>query len=411
MLSQLAWFDEEFQEHDPEVRELIAKGREFHAGRPGADGRESSGDSGHRCCRRTGGWRRRGQIEISTTPFYHPILPLLCDSDIAGVSHPGVPLPPRFRYPEDARRQLRAGARVHQRDFRGGAGRAVAVGRLGLRRGLSPSPPRRASNGPPPIAACSTARCGSAASLDELYRPYQWQQNGRADAGDLPRSLPERSDRLRLFRHGRRAKPPTIFCTAFARTAAGILASGRDALVPIILDGENAWEYYDRNGRPFLRELYRASRTNRDMEAVTVSEALRANRRRSRSITSSRAPGSTPTSTSGSAPRRTTRPGSTCCARGRPMTTPPMCPRSSEAAGVRRTADRRRQRLVLVVWAGARFGQSRRIRPALSQPSGQCLSRAPSGAAGGALAADPEGGRGGVSPGAGGPSIRSSTAR
>ena len=47
-----------------------------------------------------------GQIEISTTPYYHPILPLLCDSDIAGVAHPGVPLPPRFRYPQDARRQL-----------------------------------------------------------------------------------------------------------------------------------------------------------------------------------------------------------------------------------------------------------------------------------------------------------------
>ena len=45
----------------------------------------------------------RGQIEISTTPFYHPILPLLCDSDIAEVAHPDVPLPSRFRYPQDAR--------------------------------------------------------------------------------------------------------------------------------------------------------------------------------------------------------------------------------------------------------------------------------------------------------------------
>ncbi len=35
----------------------------------------------------------RGQIEIATTPFYHPILPLICDSDIASVSHPGVLLP------------------------------------------------------------------------------------------------------------------------------------------------------------------------------------------------------------------------------------------------------------------------------------------------------------------------------
>jgi len=55
---------------------------------------------------------------------------------------------------------------------------------------------------------------------------------------------------------------------------AGIVAGGRDALVPIILDGENAWEYYYRNGRPFLRELYgRISREPR-MQAVTVAEAL-----------------------------------------------------------------------------------------------------------------------------------------
>ena len=47
------------------------------------------------------------------------------------------------------------------------------------------------------------------------------------------------------------------FLHRIRENCAGILASGRDALVPIILDGENAWEYYDRNGRPFLRELYR----------------------------------------------------------------------------------------------------------------------------------------------------------
>ena len=46
----------------------------------------------------------RGQIEISTTPYYHPILPLLCDTDIARISNPHTPLPqPAFRYPRDAR--------------------------------------------------------------------------------------------------------------------------------------------------------------------------------------------------------------------------------------------------------------------------------------------------------------------
>ena len=52
-----------------------------------------------------------------------------------------------------------------------------------------------------------------------------------------------------------------------------ILAAGRDALVPLILDGENAWEYYDRNGRPFFRELYAGIEADPAMRAVTVSEA------------------------------------------------------------------------------------------------------------------------------------------
>jgi hypothetical protein len=52
-----------------------------------------------------------------------------------------------------------------------------------------------------------------------------------------------------------------------------ILRSGRDALVPVILDGENAWEHYYRNGRPFLSDLYRMLEAS-DISVVTVSEAL-----------------------------------------------------------------------------------------------------------------------------------------
>jgi alpha-amylase/alpha-mannosidase (GH57 family) len=54
-----------------------------------------------------------------------------------------------------------------------------------------------------------------------------------------------------------------------------MLERGADVLVPIILDGENAWEYYDRNGRPFLRELYRRIGESSDLAALTVSEALK----------------------------------------------------------------------------------------------------------------------------------------
>jgi len=49
---------------------------------------------------------------------------------------------------------------------------------------------------------------------------------------------------------------------------------GHDVLVPVILDGENAWEWYEANGRPFLRELYRRISEDRGFQALTVSEAL-----------------------------------------------------------------------------------------------------------------------------------------
>ncbi len=44
--------------------------------------------------------------------------------------------------------------------------------------------------------------------------------------------------------------------------------------MPIILDGENAWEWYEGNGRPFLRELYRRISEDPNLQALTVSEAL-----------------------------------------------------------------------------------------------------------------------------------------
>ena len=75
----------------------------------------------------------RGQIEISTTPFYHPILPLICDSEIAGVSHPGVTLPRDSRYPEDAREQLIRARVVHAGEAGRRAGGIVAIGRIGFR--------------------------------------------------------------------------------------------------------------------------------------------------------------------------------------------------------------------------------------------------------------------------------------
>ena len=272
MWSQLAWFDEEFQEHDPEVSEWIQRGRDFTLAdqqRMGEKQREIIG----RVLPEYAKLSAAGQIEISTTPYYHPILPLLCDSHIAGVSHPNVPLPPRFRYPADARRQLEL-AREYVKQHFGTA----PVGLWPSEGSVSDEVFGIAAEIGFKWAATDSGVLNrtrnQAVPVDGLYRPYQWRQQRRSmrvlfrdhymsDLIGFVYSKMEASHAAADFLHRIR------------ENCAGILAHGRDALVPIILDGENAWEYYHMNGRPFLRELYGRITADSSMHAVTVSEALR----------------------------------------------------------------------------------------------------------------------------------------
>src|SRR5207248_1149537 len=60
---------------------------------------------------------RRGQVEITCSPMYHPILPLLIDSDSARRAMPDATLPPRFSFPEDATEQVLRGVRYTERTF------------------------------------------------------------------------------------------------------------------------------------------------------------------------------------------------------------------------------------------------------------------------------------------------------
>ncbi len=271
VLSQLAWFDEEWLTQDPEVRALVEKGRNFTAEDQALLGRKQA-ELLARVIPVYQEFAARGQIEISTTPFYHPILPLLCDSDIAAQAHPGVALPTRFRYPEDARRQLELARDYMARRF----GAAPA--------GLWPSE-GSVSDDVLALAAQTGFRwaatdnallsrtLGRNAGPAETYRPYLWRREGHQIRlvfrdhflSDLIGFVYSRMGAAEAVRD---------FLDRIRENCRGVLAAGRDALVPVILDGENAWEYYERNGRPFLRELYRRVREDPMMQALTISEAL-----------------------------------------------------------------------------------------------------------------------------------------
>ena len=268
VLSQLAWFDEEFQAHDEEVKRLLAKERNYSLDDQALMARKQR-EILAAVVPVYKEFASRGQIEISTTPFYHPILPLVCDSNIASVSHPGVPLPNRFHYPQDARWQLQSAREFIEREF----GQAPA--------GLWPSEGSVSDE-----ALAISAEVGfrwaasdngvlaqtlhKTAGPDLTYKSYLWRQDDH---------------QLRMiFRdHFLSDLIGFVYSKMSAEEAAGhfldrIRANtqsfGGDVLVPIILDGENAWEYFYYNGRPFLRELYRRIGESSDLAALTVTEAL-----------------------------------------------------------------------------------------------------------------------------------------
>jgi alpha-amylase/alpha-mannosidase (GH57 family) len=262
----VAWLDEDLLARDPELIALVGKGRGFSL----ADQRMIARTQREALARVLPVYREfgaRGQIEISTTPFYHPILPLICDSDIGAVSSPNLPLPPRFAYPDDARVQLdRARSYIYDK---------LGVAPVGLW-------PSEGSVSDEALALAAHAGFTWAASdngvlartlnrdagADVTYRAYNWQQNGHA---------------MRMVFRDRYLSDLIGFeySRMNAHEAAGHFldrirqnTEGRECLVPIILDGENAWEWYEANGRPFLRELYRRISEDPTLEALTVSEAL-----------------------------------------------------------------------------------------------------------------------------------------
>ena len=272
MWSQLAWFDEEFHESDPEIAGWMRRGRNFTLDDQRRMGEKQREIIGHVLPV----YRKlavSAQIEISTTPFYHPILPLVCDSDIARVSHSGVPLPPRFRYPGDARRQLFLAREYIEEQFG-----AAPVGLWPSEGSVSDEVFTIAAEVGFEWAATDSGvldqTLGHSSGVDGLYRPYQWRQADRR-LGVIFRDH-FMSDLIGfVYSKMDAGAAADDFLRRIRENCAGILGSGKDALIPIILDGENAWEYYSQNGRPFLRELYRRISADGSLAAVTVSEALR----------------------------------------------------------------------------------------------------------------------------------------
>lgn len=284
----LAWIDPVFWD-DPEIAEWLKRDRHFNVSdrqRIYSKQREILA----RIIPQHRNMQDAGQIEVTTTPYTHPILPLLADTDSGRVAVPHMPLPEhRFQWAEDIPRHLRRAVDLYRDRF----GRDP--------RGLWPSEQSVSPAMLSPVAEHGfewlvsdeavlgwtlrhffhrDAR-GNLQNPELLYRPYRLP----TAQGDL--SIVFRDHRLSDligFTYGMMPAEQAasdlighleaIAQSLIARQPAGLTSLAQPWLVTIALDGENCWEFYPEDGRRFLENLYSQLSHHDRLQLVTVSEFL-----------------------------------------------------------------------------------------------------------------------------------------
>ena len=273
----LAWLGETVRRSDPLVARLTARGREFTPGQR-RDLLTLIGELVTQVVPRYRALAAGGRIELSVTPYGHPIIPLLLDFESARDAVPAMPLPAHAAYAGGAARarwHIEEAVRVHTRAFGSppagcwpaeGAISAATLELLGATGGF------RWAASSSAVLRGSLALTDPQAAADPLAynRPYRLAGTGlscffRDD------SLSDLIGFTYATWHGDDAAHNLVNeLSALAQRYDG---SSNHALL-IALDGENAWEHYPFNGYYFLRALYALLADHPRFELTTLSECL-----------------------------------------------------------------------------------------------------------------------------------------
>ncbi len=263
----LAWFGYAAARLYPEIVALKQKGRNFTE-----QDKQTVFDCEQQVLRTVVGRYKaaadRGQIEICTSPFYHPILPLLCNNGFARRSMPGCRLPPPFVHPEDARAQLEL-AREYHRQLFGAPPCGVwpsegsvcpelipLLGELGFEWFATDEEIlwRSLPNGHTPERGF-------------LYQGFQVEQGtSKMNAAFRDCSLSD------FIGFTAAHNPPRQAADLLVAQIEGITHKSDDGFCPIILDGENAWEHFPDGGETFLRSLYERLVAHPNLRSATFHQ-------------------------------------------------------------------------------------------------------------------------------------------
>jgi alpha-amylase/alpha-mannosidase (GH57 family) len=222
-----------------------------------------------------------GQVELTTTPYYHPILPLLFDKKLAREAMPEVKLP-RYTggYPDDAAVHVRRAVEEHERIFGNKpkgmwpAEGSVCQSMLPL---LAQHGIRWIATDEEVLSASTHGEVsrdgkGHVRNPEKLYQAYKVRE-GASELGIVFRDH-ALSDLIGF--HYQRSDPEAA-ADNFMSCLYGIgqvIQREEPALVSVILDGENCWEHYPGGGVAFLRALYRRCTQTPGVKPMKVGDYL-----------------------------------------------------------------------------------------------------------------------------------------
>ena len=218
-----------------------------------------------------------GKIEVSFSPYFHPILPLLCDTDSAKEALPGITLPKnRFCHPEDADRQVALAVAMYREKFgcdpagmwpsEGSVSEQMAA--ILVRHGI------RWMASDEQVLFGSLLKSGLPSNQATHYAVFSHvTPPGPIHVFFRDHGL---SDRIGfVYSTWDAEKAVDDFIRRLHQVAEILGRDGAGAVVPIILDGENCWEYYPKDGDAFLNLLFEKLDADRKIETVTMNEAVR----------------------------------------------------------------------------------------------------------------------------------------
>ncbi|MBT8198873.1 MAG: glycoside hydrolase [Acidimicrobiia bacterium] len=281
VLFNLAWTDPDFLDEAP-LKDLVNKGRDFTEDDKALLLAEHERIIGLVRPIHTQLWES-GQIEMTTTPLAHPILPLIADSSVATVGDP-TGLQPQNRFFEipDATEQVRRGLDEAERllgkrpvgMWPGEGAVAQLVMPLFAREGV-----RWVATGEDVLnetldAGFERNEADVVTPADTLYRPWNATLDREAEIAMFFRDV-RLSDQLGFEYSGMSGEAAADdFMSRLEAIKAELATTAGPHVVSVILDGENAWENYDNDGKDFLNALYERLSGSEFVTTITPTEYI-----------------------------------------------------------------------------------------------------------------------------------------